>query len=125
MKETRDNTTLPGGKKGLTEQPGKEGNIDLPEYPTYPVSEDIYSKCREEQNINPEDISKMKESNEDEREGTSNEKDFDDDVSGSDLDIPGSELDDDQENVGSEDEENNHYSLGGDNHDDLEDDKGE
>ena len=36
-----------------------------------------------------------------------------------DLDIPGSELDDDQELIGNEDEENNYYSLGGDDHDDL------
>ncbi|WP_322550058.1 hypothetical protein [Flavobacterium psychraquaticum] len=43
---------------------------------------------------------------------------------GSDLDVPGSELDDQQESVGSEDEENNYYSLGGDNHNDLEEDKG-
>lgn len=34
----------------------------------------------------------------------------------SDLDIPGSELDDDQQELGSEDEENNYWSLGGDNH---------
>jgi hypothetical protein len=36
-------------------------------------------------------------------------------VSGDDLDIPGGELDDAQEAVGSEDEENNYYSLGDDN----------
>jgi len=36
------------------------------------------------------------------------------DFSGEDLDTPGTELDDDQEEVGSEDEENNNYSLGGD-----------
>jgi hypothetical protein len=45
------------------------------------------------------------------------------DMSGGDLDIPGSELDDAQEEIGSEDEENNHYSIGGDNHD-LEEDNG-
>ncbi|HTL10714.1 MAG TPA: hypothetical protein VL307_20720 [Chitinophagaceae bacterium] len=39
------------------------------------------------------------------------------------LDIPGAELDDDDEAIGSEDEENNYYSLGGDNHEDLEEDK--
>ncbi len=53
-----------------------------------------------------------------------NEKNFYDDMSGGDLDIPGSELDDQQESVGSEDEENNYYSLGGDNHNDLEEDNG-
>jgi hypothetical protein len=39
------------------------------------------------------------------------------------LDVPGAELDDADEAVGEEDEENNYYSLGGDNHDDLEEDK--
>lgn len=42
------------------------------------------------------------------------------DFSAQDLDVPGSELDDDKEELGSEDEENNSYSLGGDNHEDLE-----
>ncbi|WP_338813841.1 hypothetical protein V9L05_21245 [Bernardetia sp. Wsw4-3y2] len=32
------------------------------------------------------------------------------------IDVPGAELDDQQESIGSEDEENNYYSLGGDNH---------
>jgi hypothetical protein len=40
------------------------------------------------------------------------------------FDIPGSELDDKQEEIGSEDEENNYYSIGGDNHNDLEEDNG-
>jgi len=35
-------------------------------------------------------------------------------VSGSDLDVPGSEEDDANEDIGEEDEENNPYSLGGD-----------
>ena len=39
-----------------------------------------------------------------------------------DLDIPGSELDDQNEEIGEEDEENNYYSLGGDRHEDLEED---
>jgi hypothetical protein len=42
------------------------------------------------------------------------------DFAGKDLDVPGSELDDAQEARGSEDEENNPYSIGGDNHDKLE-----
>lgn len=36
------------------------------------------------------------------------------------LDIPGSEMDDQQQIIGSEDEENNYWSLGGDNHESLE-----
>jgi hypothetical protein len=39
------------------------------------------------------------------------------------LDVPGAELDDDDEFVGSEDEENNYYSLGGDAHENLEERK--
>lgn len=39
-----------------------------------------------------------------------------------DLDIPGAELDDENEAIGEEDEENNYYSLGGDRHDNLEED---
>lgn len=40
------------------------------------------------------------------------------DMAGEDLDVPGSELDDENEAIGSEDEENNSYSLGGDAHED-------
>ena len=39
------------------------------------------------------------------------------DFDGKDLDIPGRGADDDQEDIGSEDEENNHYSLGNDDND--------
>ena len=83
----------------------------------YPASEDIYSRGIKEDNIDPEDINKLKEPNEkpadewneaDYRQGT-----------GNDLDIPGSEYDDTVEDMGMEDEENNYYSLGGDNHSDL------
>lgn len=101
----------------LKSKPGNEDKNNLQGYPTYPANEDIYSKNREERDINPEDISKTKAPNV--KAGKNNEKDFNDDVSGSDLDIPGSELDDDLENIGSEDEENNYYSLGGDDHNDL------
>ena len=37
-----------------------------------------------------------------------------------DMDVPGEELDDKDEEIGAEDEENNYYSLGGDNKDSLE-----
>ena len=53
------------------------------------------------------------------------EKDFNDDLSGGDLDVPGSELDDEEEKIGSEDEENNSYSIGGDMHNDLEENQGD
>jgi len=44
-------------------------------------------------------------------------------VTGDDLDVPGSEDDDNNEDIGEEDEENNYYSLGGDAHENLEEDK--
>jgi hypothetical protein len=92
---------------------------DLPGYPEYPASEDIYSKGEEESEIDPEDITRNKELEESEN---LNVKDFYDDETGADLDIPGSELDDELEDIGSEDEENNYYSIGGDDHNNLDED---
>ena len=46
-------------------------------------------------------------------------------IPGEDLDVPGAELDDADENIGEEDEENNYYSLGGDDHNELEEDRNE
>lgn len=40
-----------------------------------------------------------------------------------DLDVPGADLDDENEELGEEDEENNYYSLGGDRHENLEEDQ--
>jgi hypothetical protein len=42
------------------------------------------------------------------------------DFDGSGLDIPGRGLDDEQEELGAEDEENNHYSLGSEDNEGLE-----
>lgn len=41
------------------------------------------------------------------------------------LDVPGAELDDTDEKIGEEDEENNYYSLGGDDHSNLDEDEDE
>ena len=97
---------------------------NLPGYPSYPEGEDIFNKYREEQDLNPEDISKIKIPNSENRSTTRNSLNESEDVSGNDLDVPGSELDDEQEEIGSEDEENNYYSLGGDDHNDLDENKG-
>ncbi|HTB32256.1 MAG TPA: hypothetical protein VK808_09540 [Bacteroidia bacterium] len=99
----------------------EEGKNDFPGYPIYPAGQDVYSKFKEEKELDPEDISKRKSPNDMEAKNL-NEKNFKDDVSGGDLDIPGSELDEEEENAGNEDEENNFYSLGGDDHNDLEED---
>lgn len=101
-----------------TQKPISEKNeIDF----SYPASEDIYQNYKEEEDIDPENISSTKVLNGNDEEW--NEKSFEDDESGDDLDVPGSELDDEQESVGSEDEENNYYSIGGDNHIDLEEER--
>ena len=101
-----------------SEQADKEEKMNTPGYPIYPADEDIFNKFKEEGDIDPENTSKKKESKKNKKAGKNNEKDFEEDKSGSDLDVPGSELDDKNENIGSEDEENNLYSLGGDDHDD-------
>ena len=98
-----------------------EEKDNLREYPLYPDSEDIYSKYKKEDELDPEDISKVKKSSMEVMSDIENE--LNNNESGSDLDIPGSELDDEQENAGNEDEENNYYSLGGDDHNDLDEDK--
>jgi hypothetical protein len=91
-------------------------------YPSYPSTEDIYGKYQKARNINPEDTSKIKDNSGLLNKRQNNEEEFSESMSGDDLDIPGSELDDDLEVNGDEDEENNYYSLGGDNHNDLEED---
>jgi hypothetical protein len=104
--------------KTQSSRPGK--NDAVPGYPIYPPDDDIYSKYKEE-DLDPDlNTRKHKESH-----GKLNEKDFSDDMTGGDLDIPGSELDDEQNDIGNEDEENDYYSLGGDDHDDLEEDNGD
>jgi hypothetical protein len=115
MQEKKDNINRSVQKTANENKTADDG------YPLYPANEDIYNKYKEEKNINPEDLSTVMQPNE--NVGTDNEKNFAEDASGSDLDVPGSELDDEQEDTGGEDEENNYYSLGGDNHNDLEEDK--
>lgn len=85
---------------------------EFPGYPIYPSKDDIYSRDKEESDLDPEDPTKIKTPLED--DGPLNEKNFRDDKTGGDLDVPGVEMDDAQEEIGSEDEENNIYSLGAD-----------
>src|SRR5438105_1182863 len=106
MKKKASSKHPPQIKEDDQEQIDRERNL------LYPPSEDIYNKSRELENTDPEDFSKRKASNEDEKDGEMNEKSFKDDVSGDDLDVPGAELDDRDERSGAEDEENNYYSLG-------------
>lgn len=77
--------------------PDEEKN--LPGNPSYSEKDDIYAHEKKEL---------LKE---------------DDDIGPEGLDVPGAELDDADEKIGEEDEENNYYSLGGDDHNDLEEDQ--
>jgi hypothetical protein len=78
--------------------------------PIYKKEDDIYNRAKEEPLEDEDQQEKIK-------------KAANDKMPGEDLDIPGAELDDVEEAIGEEDEENNYYSLGGDNHEDLEEDK--
>ena len=109
--------------KTVNLQDEEESKITLPGYPLYPSSEDIYGNALEV-DIDPENLATLRELPTDGSISINNEKAFEEAVSGSDLDVPGSELDDEEENIGSEDEENNYYSISGDNHQDLEEDRG-
>lgn len=82
----------------------KKNKDEYPENVKYPKDEDIYNQEKKET---------LKEDEQSENEP--------DDLA-ADLDIPGTELDDADEMIGREDEENNYYSLGGDNHNDLDED---
>jgi len=117
MNENHDNRELP------VKQSTQQMNNNFPGYPAYPINDDIYNKYKEEKDVNPEDITHAKELND--IAGADNVKSGNEMDSGSDLDIPGSELDDKMEDIGSEDEENNYYSLGGDDHNDLDEYRGE
>ena len=119
MTKEKSDKPNPAGRESI-----KDGN-NLPGYPVYPESEDIYNNYLEEKDINPEDIYSRKESTEKYKVERSSEIDLNAEYPVNDLDVPGSELDDDMEIIGSEDEENNYYSLGGDDHDDLEEGQGE
>ncbi|MBN8585065.1 MAG: hypothetical protein J0M37_08205 [Ignavibacteria bacterium] len=89
-------------------------------YPPYPEDEDIYRKDIETE-LDPEKIAEIPVKTETgiEEETLKEKKNDQQDE----LDIPGAENDDMSEASGSEDEENNYYSLGGDNHNDLDEDR--
>ncbi len=96
--------------KKVKQQPGASEEDKKFPLPIYKKEDDIYGREKEEPLIDEEEFGKIKPVGSETNPGD-------------DLDVPGSELDDRDEMIGEEDEENNYYSLGGDNHDDLEEDK--
>lgn len=111
-------------KRPVAKQASKGAKDDRKGYPLYPDNEDVYRMDKKEKNIDPENLSKTKVPTEKNRAGKNNEMGFEEDETGEDLDVPGSELDENEENAGSEDEENNYYSLGGDDKNGLDEDIG-
>ena len=100
--------------KGNRSFAGEEN--DLPGYPVYPPQEDIYHTY-EEADLNPEDLAERKNVFK-----FPKSQEVTDIETGDDLDVPGVEPDNEQEYLECEDEENNYFSLGGDNHESLEED---
>jgi len=103
----------------------KPETIALSGYPLYPVGDDIYNKFYEIADLDPEDFSRKIDAIEPNVPATESLVNSMGKNSGSNLDVPGSELDDKQEAIGNEDEENNYYSFGGDNHNNLDENQGE
>jgi len=93
--------------KNTTPEERIERNLDNLDYP---ANEDIYNQEEKLEDIDPEGISG--ERTVINNDNYDNEWKQNSDKIGNDLDIPGSELDDEQEDIGSEDEENNFYSEG-------------
>jgi len=81
--------------------------LSIPGNPEYPAKDDIYSREKKE-TLDENDPSGKQKTNPiasvDEEE---------------ELDVPGAELDNADEMIGEEDEENNYYSLGGEDHHNL------
>jgi hypothetical protein len=97
------------GPKKDTDHANEDEKFPLP---IYAADEDIYKKDKEIE---------FEEGNEDGlgKPGSKAK------AHGQELDVPGADLDDADEAIGEEDEENNYYSIGGDDHNDLEEDKEE
>ena len=99
-------------KKNPQDQNDSQVRLSIPGNPVYPAKDDIYNRERKEI-LDENDVS-----------GKQKKKpiaSFDEE-----LDVPGAELDNADEMIGEEDEENNYYSLGGEDHHNLdENDAGE
>ncbi len=74
------------------------------------LNDDNYMPTRDENNLRRASLD-----NTDFQGEKLNEGSFGDERSGKDLDVPGTSADNNMEAIGEEDEENNEYSLGGDN----------
>lgn len=116
-----DITDEPMANERDVEDRREQGEMEHP-VPKNINSEDIDSSEQSESDVTEEDLQALgpkdlsMDMGEDER--LLKNRVWPVDMVGSDLDVPGAELDDNSEEIGSEDEENNNYSLGGDRHED-------
>jgi len=109
MKTNEESTgNLPQQNGHLNQSRIEEG------YPLYPEEEDIYMKARKDRKLNPEDVTNFAFPKKPRDKHYLNEE------------LPGDTLElldvepDEEVLLGIEDEENSYYSLGGDDHIDLE-----
>jgi hypothetical protein len=95
-----------------------ESKIRHKEFEHLPSPEELAKEARvtkeDEEALGPPDLS-MDMNDDENLKHRTHPVDFD----GKDLDIPGRGQDDDREDIGAEDEENNHYSLGSEDNDQL------
>lgn len=119
MKKKTLSSTI-SGKSNQNQNKAKDEKDSFSGYPVYSPGDDIYQKAKEER-LDPEEIDRIKDPNG--KPKNRKKKDIGDSLTGRGMDVPGSELDDEQEDIGSEDEENNYYSIGGDDHNALDEDR--
>jgi hypothetical protein len=128
--------------KALEQEQNKEDK-KFPGYPHYPKSEDAMARDEDSDFVGPDDeleqgtfrpkadkdiydpeleIVEGTEADVTEEDLEELERDGlqDRNFHPDDIDVPGSDLDNDMEEIGEEDEENNYYSLGGDDKENLE-----
>jgi hypothetical protein len=96
---------------------------DSSTYPLYPETNDIYNKEKKVGELGMDNNVKIIDPSS--KLNDWHDMEFNPDSKKHILDVPGAELDDEDEKIGEEDEENNYYSIGGDNHNNLEEDKGD
>lgn len=117
VNDSSSRTSKPTSKELDSQTEKAQVEEPYPAYPAYPSDEDIYNNFNKEEDMDPEQPSKLKIPVV--KSDMSIQHELWQDMSGEELDVPGSELDDEQEINGNEDEENNFYSIGGENHHDL------
>jgi hypothetical protein len=96
------------------QKPGKDKEEQFPGYPSHPPGEDIYKHEEKVGRIDADEDGLITHT------GKLVTENANDETSIAGLDVPGADLDADKEALGQGDEENQYFSLGGENHEGLE-----